>query len=231
MLMFQKSRFDVSREHPVATGSTITAEGACLVWDNQAGPGVKLGTGAANEKFAGVALAHQLTPLALPMVEDVVLSGTTASYSKQIVTSSIRAFDVTAGAAITVVSGAPGAGQLGYNNTTKVITYADGTKTGNTIRLYYRYVPTTLEALAAQGNIPAGGGAALYLGTIGVVTNGVVYTSEFDGTVDWTAANPVVKIGAGGLFTIGGSGGGVANANIVSIPTPDSPWLGLSFAV
>lgn len=230
MLLFPNMRVESSRERAVAAGFTVTQEGSCLAWDNVNG-GVKPSAGAATDKFCGVSFSHQYTPLYLPIVESVVIgAGNTSKYSNQFAAGTARVYDVTAGASRTVVAGAPNAGEVKLDNTTLTLT-ANVADAGHTFLFYYRFSPTTVQMQTRQGDIPAGGGPALILGSVGVVFAGDIFTSEFDTAVDYTVVNPAIVTGANGLFTIGGSGVAIPNVQVLSVPGVDSPWLGLRFSV
>lgn len=232
MILLSNSKLTQVTEYPVAAGATITAEGQALVADYTGGVfGVKPSAGASGEQFAGVSLAQQLTLLYMPMVERFTLPATGAlSFTTSFTPASgtIRVHNVTDGA--DVAAGAA-AGNYGIVGNVVTIVAAGASSAGEVIEISYRFSPTTIQARALQGDIPAGGAAALTLGTIGVVTQGTIITSEFDTSVDWSTNPTVVKLGANGLFTVGGSGITVPNAYITEVPNVSSPYLGIHFSV
>jgi len=235
MLLFQNSRIIQSTERPVAAGATVAAEGQALVNDTTGGVhGVKPSTGASGEIFVGVSIAQQLTPLYLPSIERAtVTAGLTVTTLNTPVAGTLRVYNVTKAA---VVAAGSSAGQYGISGNVITVVTGGTTVAADVLEVSYRYSPTTLQARAIQGDIPAGGAASLTLNSVGVVLSGDVYTTEFDTSVDWTAANPAIKVGANGLFTIGGSGATVPNAYIVKVPTFGSPntgdsVLGIHFSV
>ncbi len=226
MLYFPKSRFQVSHEVAVAAGATVTAEGQALVASTVAGVfGAAPSSNSAGEVFLGVAVAEQLTLTSLPKVEQFVQgAGNTQTLSRTPSGGTLLVYDVTAGAVI-----AAGAG--GWSLTGAFLSLDAGTN-GHTVRVFYRYAPTTLEAQAVQGDIRPGGAAALQLNQVGVVKSGIIYTSEYDTAVNWLAANPVIKLGANGRFTIGGTGTTI-NGVVISAPHsngPDGAFLGIEFS-
>lgn len=226
MLNFNFCRFDRQTSRSVAPSTLITAEGTPLVADNTVVNGVKPATGAAGEIFVGVTFSQQLTILAFPYVEDLVPNASnqfTLAHAPS--SGTLRILDTTTSTPQT--AGTPGTTANQYSISGQVVTVnsAQGT---DTMRCWYRYVPTTVEARSLQGDTLPGGAADLVLNTVGVVVAGDVYTTEYDSTVDWTAANIVVKLGANGLFTIGGSGGTATGVRVISPPTPDNPYLGLA---
>lgn len=228
MLDLSKTRVHRSIERPVAVGATVTAEGQVLVADVSSSVfGVKPSTGAAGEQFMGVSLAQQLTPLYMPKVEVLVVAAaatTSAPASKTIVSGTLRVVAETSGE-LTAGNPATTTGQYSVDLNTGIITvHAD--QTGEDLTVYYRYSPTTVEAQMLQGNIPPGGAASLTLDSVGVIEQGDIFTTEYDTTINWEAANPVaVTMGANGVFTTGGNV--TVNARVIAVPTTTNPYLGL----
>lgn len=223
MLDFAKTRILESIEAVVATGFTVTSEGSALVADYTAGVfGVKPATGGANDRFYGVALAQQLTLTAVPKYESFVPTGTTITLAETPISGTLRVYNSTEGNVL--AAGNPATTDNEYSISGKVITL-HSSETNDTIIVTYRFAPTTLQAQTIQGDIPPGGAAALTLGSVGVVVKGQVATTEFDTSVDWNQANPVLKLAANGIFTLGGSGVEVPNAVITQLPGADSMVL------
>lgn len=225
MLQFDKVRILESVEAPVQTGFTVTAEGQALVADYTGGVfGVKPSTSGAAEQFYGVSIAQQMTLLYLPMVEEVVTATIapapttfTITLARTPVAGSIRFYDETTAAALTAGNPSTTANTYSLAGNVLMLNYA-AQGAGKRLTLSYRYSPTTVEVASVQGDIPPGGAANLTLGTMGVIRKGRIATTEFDTSVDWTVAAPVITVGANGLFTIGGTGQAVPNAVIVEIP-------------
>jgi hypothetical protein len=226
MLYFPKGRQFVGSELPIATGSVITAEGQALVGSGVAGAwGVKPSTGISGEKFIGVAVSQQLSLMYQTRVEDIIQPSTSiVSLGRIPVAGTLGVWDATASAFIATGGG-------GWTLSTQTLTLQPGTN-GHELFITYRFVPTTLEARSIQGDIVPGGAAGNLVGQVGVIRNGIIYTTEFDPVVNWYAANPVVTTGkadtdAGrGLFTIGGNGDAV-NCTVIATPSMLYPYLGL----
>ncbi len=230
MIKFELSKITNSTEKAVATGSTVSAEGQALVNDVVNG-GVKPATGAANEQFVGVAFAQQLTPTAFPKVDEpVVGAGNTAALAFTPIGGTLRIIRTDTGA--TLAAGTPAGDATKYSISGTTVT-VNSALVGVTLRAFYRFVPTTLQAKAVQGDIPPGGAAALILNSVGVVTKGEIVTTEFDPSVDWStvAGNVNVTCLVNGVFTVGGSGAVVPNARVTMLPSAAAPYLGLEFAV
>lgn len=221
MLYFPNTRQYVSVELPVAPGSKVTAEGQALVADTVAGGvfGVKPSTGAATDNFVGVSVGQQMTLSFMSKVEEGVQgAGNTFTLARTPSASTLSVWSVTDGVAVP-------AGAGGWTLAAAVVTL-DAAWAGDTLRFTYRYAPTVNEARAIQGDIFPGGPAGDLVNQIGVIKNGNVYTTEFDSSVNWHAANPTVRVGANGLFTIGGAGTIVPCA-IIAVPSVEQPYLGL----
>lgn len=228
MLNFADSKIMQSTERPVATGYTVTAEGAALIQDAVNG-GVRMTAGVSTEIFAGVSLSQQLTPLAFPRLEALTVDGAlyTVTLFGTPISGTLRVVNA-AGSAL--AAGTPTSDATKYSISGNVIT-VNSTLAATTITVSYRYVPTTVQAKYLQGDIPPGGAASLILDSVGLITSGDIVTSEFDTSVDWTSVNASthIQLAAGGLFTVGGSGAVVPNSYVYKLPTTSYNWLGIRF--
>lgn len=225
MLDFTRTRIVESIEKPVQTGYTVTAEGQALVADYTSGVfGLKAATGASTDQFYGVSMAQQMTLLYVPYMESVVIgaSDTTFTTAFTPASGSLFIYDVTSSTAL--AAGDPATTANEYSISGNTVTIHTGQQ-GHTLRVQYRYSPTTVQARTLQGDIPPGGAANLTLGTVGIVMKGQIATTEYNTAVDWNVSAPVLKLAANGLFTLGGSGATVPGAVIVSLPTVGDPVL------
>jgi hypothetical protein len=228
MIIFSDSKIMKSIERPVQVGSTITAEGSALVATTTSGVfGVQPSAGASNEQFCGVSLAQQLTLLYFPAYDSLIVNSSlvvTTTYTPS--AGTLFVYNVTRSA---VVAAGSSAGNYAISGQTVTVVTGGTTQIGDNLQVAYRFSPTTLQALSVMGNIPAGGAAALTLGSVGTIVEGDVVTTEFDTSQNWAAANIVIKTGANGLFTIGGSGATV-NGYVTAVPSNSYPYLGVHFA-
>jgi len=216
-----------SVERPVATGSTVTAEGACLIADTSGGElAVKPAAGSTGEQFVGVSLSQQLTIEYLPMVEVASVpaeSAYTITLGHTPVAGSLLIVGASTG---TIAAGNPGTTTAQYSISGATITFhADQADEAMTIS--YRYAPTVIEAKTLQGDIPPGGAAGLILDSVGVIRRGDILTSEYDTSVAWTDNPPAVYTGANGLFTTDNSGTLLTNVTVTQVPSASEPFLGL----
>lgn len=218
MLYFPNSRVALAAEFPIAAGASVTAEGCALVSDNTGGVfGVKPSTGAAGDNFVGVSVSQQLPLTTFPKVEEKVQPSTDIITLAKTPTGTVLVYNATTSAVMVITTN--------YTISGKTITMNSAFR-GNTIRVFYKFTPSAVEARAIQGDTYPGGATGTTLGQVGILRSGTIYTTEFDQTVDWQQASPTVKLAANGLFTIGGSGATV-NCAVVQPPNTTNPYLGL----
>lgn len=218
-----------STEMFTAPGATILAEGQVLVRTNgNAAAGVLPSTGGTNSTdiFQGFAFA-----------------GTSALPFAEAYTNKVETFTVPSTGAVTL-SLTPVSGQVWvYDNTTGAP--GGGTVTGNQVTdltvgddvtITYKYAMTVLQVRALYGDIQPGGYNGAYVGQIGVITRGTIFTSEFDASKNWAAAgtssSTAIVLGANGQLTLGtvGTTGNAFPGNVIAIPGQDIPFLGVSFS-
>lgn len=220
-LYFPNGRDYISQEFPVAASAQITAEGIALVSDNTNGVfGVKPSTGVAGEKFVGVSVSQQIDVSSISRVEShVVGTSMVVTLGRAPAAGTLSVFDKTTGAIIAASGG------TNWTLTGKTLTLPAGA-VGHEIEAYFKYAVSLNESRSLQGDSYPGGAAGFFVGQVGSVRNGTVYTSEFDTTVNWNAANPIVTLGANGQFTIGGAGTPI-QAIVTASPSAGQPYLGL----
>lgn len=218
MIYFPQTRAFISSEKPVAVGFSIDAEGQALVGVTQNGEfGVKPSAGTASEVFAGIAVSQQILITSKARAEQVIVPvGLSFDLDRTPQAGTLALWNATDGA---VVAG--GDITLAGRNVTLAAGYA-----GKTVTAFYKYAVTVAESRALQGDVPPGGAAGASISQVGVFKNGVVFTDQFDTTVNWNALNPVVRLGANGQFTIGGTGT-IVNCTITQAPSANSAFLGL----
>lgn len=224
MLEMSLTRAPISYEAAVAVGQTIVAEGLALVRTNTSqSAGVLPSTGAASDVFVGFSVAGtSAAPFPLQYmtkVEEFVapVSGT-VELGRAPVSGQAFLFNVTANSPVTIGGGGGNASLTGK-------TLGNLTAT-NQYRITYRYALTVTEARSIQGDVQPGGFSGDYVGQIGVISNGLVYTSEFDASKNWAAATSV-KLAANGQVTNQDGAGVTIPVQVVAVPGVDYPFLGL----
>jgi hypothetical protein len=224
MIYFPQTKGFVSRELPVATGQAVAAEGQAIVAVNgtDGSFGGKPSAGTAGEQFLGVAVSQQITITSKAAVEDFTVPvGLTVTLNQTPSAGTISVYNNTTGAVI------PSSGAAGtfWTLSGSTITLPSG-NAGASVTVYYKYAVSAAMSRYLQGDTFPGGAAGAVVNQIGLIKNGIVYTDQFDSTVNWNVANPVVTLGANGQFTIGGSGT-VINCSVVHAPSSGSAFLGL----
>ncbi len=219
MLSFPNTRGAISGEMPVAPSAVISAEGQAIVSEVNAGvAGAKPSTGAAGERFLGVAVSQQMTLTSVSKVEEVIQpSSNIINLARLPSAGTLSIYDFDTAAPIALGAGVTLVGQ--------VLTLAASTL-GHKLAILYKFVPTTVEARSIQGDVYPGGPAGAVVNQVGIIRSGPVYTDQFDTTVNWNATNPVVRLGANGQFTIGGAGT-IVDAAILAVPASANQFLGL----
>ena len=228
MLYFPQTSIELSRERPVAPGTLITAEGAALVAVMTNGEfGVQLSTGAANEQFAGVSINSQTTLLQKPEIQvlTAVSNGASGTAERAMVTlpyAPVGAMRVTpraGGRALTVES---------VNGKDVIL---EASAIGTVLRVQFAFEPTVAQAIGFQGNVLPGGPAGQYMGQVGVITRGDVYTDQFVQDGAWELdTNTHVKLDANGMFApaTAADADRLEGVYIVAKPTMGRAYLGLS---
>ncbi len=225
MIYLPKSRFQLSHEMPVYTGGTVAAEGQCLVSKSgTGGNGVEPSASSnANQTFVGFSVSDMITLASFPKVDSFVVTGgasTTVTLSRTPQASSYIVF----------ADGVELTETTDYTLSGATITWVNS-QAGKTVQVNYRFAPTVVEAQSIQGDIRPGGAPGALLGQVGVAKSGVIYTSQYDTAVNYTAANPALKTGANGRVTIGGSGLAIRGW-VIQAPNangPDGAFLGIAF--
>lgn len=220
MIYFPQTRAFISRELPVAVGFQLEAEGQAMVGVTANGVfGVKPSAGDAGEVFAGIAVSRQITITSKARVDTFVVPvGLAVTLGRTPSGGTLSVFNKTTAAVVPSGGG-------GWSLAGDVLTLPAGSA-GNTIEVYYKYAVTVKESRSLQGDIFPGGAAGFEVNQAGLFKNGVVFTDQFDTLVNWNAANPIVRLGANGQFTIGGTGT-IIDCTIVQTPNPESAFLGL----
>lgn len=226
MILFNQSRIIESVERPVASGQTVDQEGRALVGVLTAGVfGAKFAAGSGSEQFLGVSFNTPALLSRIPLIEDRTQSAAnTITLSQAPISGTLRIQNTVSGT-VQSAGNPSNANEYSISGTTVTLNSAS---IGVKFRVWYAYVPTTVQAVALFGNTHPGGQAGLALGQTGVITRGDVYTCEFDPTSDWVTGG-TVRLGTNGIFTLGGSGTQLTNVSIIGVPSIGSgvPALGL----
>jgi len=217
-----KQKATLSHEAKVAPGAVFTSEGQAAVRaSGNTSAGVLPSTGTSTDIFAGF-----------------VTAGTSAAPFREQYASKVERFVVPSTGSVTLAR-TPVAGQLfAYNDTdgsaiaapTVAGDVVSSLPAGDEVTITYRYALTDLESTTLFGNVVPGGYIGSQLGQVGLVTKGIVYTSNFDSSVDWAAAT-AVKLAANGQLTDQSGTGVTIPAVVIETPSSDVAYLGIEFDV
>jgi len=225
-----KCKIVQSQEFPVAAGVVIPAEGLSLIQTFEGGvEKVTLSAGGGSEVFMGVSYGEVFTPAIKSCVETLVVpaAGAVAVTLLHAVygNTQVFAYDVTN--AVNQTIGNP-ANANEYSVVGTLLTF-NAAKAGATMLITYRYAPTAAELIAADNVRITSFSSSDYIGSIGVIMEGEVYTDQFDASKDWASATGV-ETGTSGIFDVnGGAGTLIASAVITHVPDANYPFLGFRF--
>jgi len=221
MLYLPLSKNSDSTEMNVAPGAVILAEGQALVRTNgDQSAGVMPSTGTATDVFQGFSFA-----------------GTSAAPFPEMYYNKVEIFIVPATGAVQL-SLLPIAGQVAvFDNTanapvpnpTVAGQQVTGLTAGNQVTVTYKYVMNIIQQRALMGDVQPGGYSGAYIGQIGVITRGPVYTSEFDASVNWATVTEI-KLAANGQLTDQSGTGISISGSVIAVPGQEIPFLGIMFS-
>ena len=231
MLNLQKCKMDHSETIPLLTGAEVAQEGVPLSGLLEDGiEKVKPFVGDTTDKFVGVSYGETMIPAIKSYVYDAVIPAA-GVYTIQLPKNNLVATQIAVregvGYATAYAEDTVATTKFACADATGIVTFhADDA--GKSVRITFRYYPTAQELLMEDSFSFSPSGFAT-IGSCGVITQGVVYTDQFDASKNWLAATGVES--AAGLFTDQTGSGNVelTNVKIVSIPTVDDPFLGLRY--
>jgi hypothetical protein len=111
----------------------------------------------------------------------------------------------------------------------------DDANAGADAFIMYRYSPTAIQQrflYEGGGDLYPGNNAPEVFGQVGCITAGIVYTDQYDATVNWNTVNDatVIRGGANGKLTTSGTGCICRGLRIHEVPSADKPWLGVTLS-
>lgn len=231
MLSLDQTRYFQYTEKLIANDANATSivEGSPLVLKMEDGLGkVGLPTGAATDKFVGVAFAGFVRPTYLTEAYKVMVDANALKIAlpHKPMGNKLGAIANGVKATVSVDEGTAAVNAPKYTSEDNLIEFA-ADDAGKEYVILYSYEPTVNEARFVAGDgYPGGFQLSELAGTIGVIHQGQVATDQYDVAADWsTAATAAVKVNADGKFTIGGEGAEVANARVLAVPGVKSEYL------
>lgn len=215
-----------TREAALAANAQPTADGQAFVSVIENGHQVvKPSTGAAGEKFAGLA-ATQTSAASFLQTTAVAVETLVVPASKQLnlgrapIAGTTQVRDEATGAPIAPDS-----------VTGKTVDLTTAGVPSSTVVVTYRYALTVVEARSRNGDVTPGGYAGLTTGSLSLVQAGVVYTDQFDTSLDWGKANESVVLGPNGQLSTktANPDGTVVSGAIAALPSAEYPFLGIEY--
>ena len=222
MLYLPLTKIVDSAEAVVAPGVSITAEGLALVRAVGApASGVAPSMAAdATEIFAGFSIAG-VSAAPFPAAynnkveEFVVPASGIVSLTLLPVSGQVFVLNSVTNAAVT-----------GHTVTGRVIS---GLTVGISIRVTYKYSMSVIQSRSLQGDVQPGGYVGDYVGQVGLAKRGIIYTSEFDASVNWNSATGI-KVAPNGQLTNQAGSGVAIQGYVVSVPSQEVSFLGIEFS-
>lgn len=231
MLSLDQTRYFQYTEKLIANDANATSivEGSPLVLKMEDGLGkVGLPTGAATDKFVGVAFAGFVRPTYLTEAYKITVDARALKIAlpHRPLGNKLGATADGAKATVSVDTGSAAVNAPKYTSEDNLIEFV-ADDAGKDYVILYSYEPTVNEARFIAGDgYPGGFQLSELSGTIGVIHQGQVATDQYDVAADWTSADSAeVKVNADGKFTIGGDGAVVANARVLAAPGIKSEYL------
>lgn len=106
---------------------------------------------------------------------------------------------------------------------------------GSQLFVTQRWQPTAyyLRMMFGDMYLPTG---AVDMNRIGVIQRGTIYTSAYDTSANWGAAQDfstanVLRAGVNGRLTLNSAGAICRDCTVVSVPTASDPWLGVQIEI
>lgn len=226
MLQMRNTRLFKSHFEALASGSSIQEEGVALTYVKENGE-TKVEIGVAGNKFAGVALARNMPPATLPMVETGAIPASGTGTLTRAPNAGQLLVKIDGVVAVLSTDGTPAAGEAEVNGDSYLFNVADA---GKIATFQYQYTPSVMEARMVIGDTPYGGLAANALSTIACVKQGEVATSFFDASADWSNAL-FCKVAANGVFTPATQSAGLQNVTVKNSPNAGNPFLVLELNI
>lgn len=219
-------------EGQVVTGSSVLHDGSVLTRVLVSGKEkVKPSEGLKTDVFIGFSYNLNANPINASKVELVTVPATsprsiTLAKTNTLV-GQILIRKVSGGTVLDEVSANPGAGEYAVDEATGIILF-NVAEAGVAIQVVYRYTVSAADLYYRYSHTDPNRDA-LYdmFQAVGVITEGDVFTDQFNAGIDW---NNVISVNmaAGGLVTGDGAGEEIPNARVIHSPTSDNPFLGVS---
>ena len=242
MLKLSYCEIRVSRPRDVAAGVTTIEEGVGLMAVREQGiTKVKPSTGAANtDEFAGFAMNERTAPSLFPMVfqgKVVLLSAGKWGFNlpKAPVGTPRVTYDATGAVIPVYTADSDSVLEVDEYKITGTVFETTVDALGKLINVVYNFSPTfaDLQVLGGDNSPTTFSTLASLIGITGVIESGLVYTSNFDPSIDWANWTPAIglKSVANGVITTLAGTGAIIKGRVMAAPSVDMPFLAIDFSV
>lgn len=221
-----QTRIVDSGETFVAPGVSILAEGMALVRRNAApaagtqpavGDGAEVFAGFSHGSTSGAAWTEQY---AVKVEEFVVPASGSVTLARTPVTGQTAVYDIDTATAVA--------------SPTVVANRVTGLTAGDNVRVTYKFALTALEARSMYGNSTPGGFSGDYVGQVGLLKRGTLFTDQIDTSIDWTTVSFIFLAANGQISGASGNtaptGKTLINGYVVSVPSIDYPFVAIEFS-
>lgn len=212
------------------SAETLIKSGSGVVTKNEGGRAkASNGSASTSELFLGVAQTEIVRPTVGKRVEQVTAptGGGPVTLSRTPVGGAAAVRAVQSNLAINVAgqAGTPASGEVQVVGA--VVTF-NAAEAGKVFNVTYTYSLTVEESTALFGSGIAGISSSAATHTLSVITEGEVYTDQFDSGAKWAEENIAdICVLASGIFGRGSNGAPCAKVRVLHVPTSENPYLGL----
>lgn len=232
--MLDLSKCTIVESVPVEVLSTIgtVEEGMAAIHVLENGRGkVRPSTGASGEIFRGVFLGNPTVSTSGRRVESLTVpaaSPFTLTLAKTPVGDPSVVVEAAGANARVVLAKAASASTTEYAISGSVVT-VHSSFAGRKLTVTYEYSLTVAEAQLLPGINTLARNDLGVAAAMGLITTGEIFTTNYAPEVDWASfsSSNQIKLAANGRFTLGGSGGTIANAVVTKVPGVNDTTLGL----
>lgn len=229
MYDLKRSQFGKTIGRDLAAGTIVEQEGCllCAVLEDGVEKAALVSSVASTDKVLGVAKTADSQPSRTSKVEAVLIPSA-APYTAQLsevnlVSGRVRV--VVAGSALTVVTGAPSAGEVQINHTTGTLTF-NSAEAGSSAEVTYLFDLTVVQSKQRFGERHVNNrDLHSEFGKVEVGTDFVeFYTDQFDASADYSSGS--LKLMNNGMIGKSGSGP-VLSLTVIHVPSAALPLLGV----
>lgn len=188
--------------------------------------------------FLGFSYGETMWPHIKAAVEDFIITGTrvqhTLTLGRTPLSGQISVRNAKDQTEFTVADSAEAVAKGKYYLSGAIMTFS-AEDAGTTVRIQYRYTPSTQEVKFMDRTPYTFNTASEELGQIGVILDGDIFTDKFDAAINWDAldTDDVLLAGENGVVTAGtpDEKNLAIPGVVIATPNVNSPFLGIRFGI